>query len=315
MLRPPPSSETENVPTAHRPLPIATNREAPSGRLAAVTCHFNPCGYRRLRENFFRFREALRGCPLFTMEVSFDGQFHLPADWQVRATEKNVMWQKESLINEMVKRLPDRFDQVAWIDADLLFLNPDWAAETSGILREVPVAQLYENWLHTSANWNVAQRSEPSLLRKRREGLQGHGQPGGAWSARRELIEAHGVFPWNIVGGGDTNFSDALFGQFNGPITQISSSGLNQLFRAWGQRFYLDVGGRVGCTSGDIVHLFHGTIQNRRYIERAAILREAQFDPREDVRIGPDGLLEWASHKPELHRRLRDYFLARREDE
>jgi len=301
------------------PLPLAApnSPQAPhqlTGRLAAVTCHFNPRGYRRLRENYFRFRDALRGCPLYTIEVSFDGTFYLPADWQFKATSQNLMWQKEALINEAVRRLPDRFDQIAWIDADLLFLNADWAQATSELLNQFPVVQLFDNchYITAQGRWEYL---HPSLLRKRREGLKEHGQPGGAWAARRELLDKHGLFAENVIGGGDANFSDAIFGELSGYVTRRSPPGLNAVYDTWARRVFADVEGRVGCTPGDVVHLYHGTRQNRQYIERTAILREESFDPRQDLRLNGDGLLEWCSNKPQLHQRIRDYFSSRREDE
>ena len=303
------------------PVPLDSAWTAPqqpsaisTGRLAAIACHYNPQGYRRLRENYFRFREALRGCLLFTIEVSFDGQFHLPADWQIRATERNLMWQKEALINAAVRRLPERFDQVAWIDADLLFLNPDWAAETSHILDEFPVVQLFEtcHYIDAQGRWD---HRHPSLLKKRREQLKEHGQPGGAWAARRDLLERHGLFDRNIVGGGDANFSDALFGVFSGYVTRISPAALNTAAETWARGLHQEVQGRVGCTRGDVLHLFHGTRQNRQYIDRAKMLCDAQYDPWSDVRLTPDGLLEWATDKPELQRQMRAYFEQRREDD
>jgi hypothetical protein len=43
-------------------------------------------------------------------------------------------------------------------------------------------------------------------------------------------------------------------------------------------------------------------------------LGEFAFDPATDIAIGAGGCWEWATAKPELHRYLRDYFAARRED-
>jgi hypothetical protein len=281
--------------------------------LAAVTCHFNPCGYRRPRENYFHFREALRGCPLFTVEVSFDGIFHLPAEWQILATERQLMWQKEQLLNWAIAHMPGEFDQIAWIDADLLFLNPCWAEETSRLLEDYPVVQLFEN-CHWTTSHGTIDRSGPSLLRQRRERLRQHGQPGGAWAARRDVLAKHGLYAGNIIGGGDTLFGDALFGVNSAYVARSLPRQLLADVRRWGRALYRDVEGRVGCTPGDVVHLYHGTRENRRYVERAAILRENSFNPTRDIRTADNGLLEWATDKPDLHRRVRDYFLSRRED-
>jgi hypothetical protein len=287
---------------------------SPAARLAVVTCHFNPCGYSRPRENYHRFREALRGARLFTIEASFDGQFHLPSDWRVLATALNLMWQKEALLNAAMARLPGQYDQVAWIDADLLFQNPAWAEETSHLLEQFPVVQLFENCHYADACGVLTDRL-PSAMRKRRARLLGHGAPGGAWAARREFLARHGLYARNIVGGGDQVFVDGLFGQRNSAWCRRSSPRLVADWRRWQQRVFAEVRGRVGLTPGDVIHLYHGTRQNRRYAERTKILFESDFDPVRDIRIGANGLLEWASEKPALHRALHDYFADRREDE
>jgi hypothetical protein len=38
------------------------------------------------------------------------------------------------------------------------------------------------------------------------------------------------------------------------------------------------------------------------------------FDPENDVRVSPDGLLEWASDRAELHDALKEYFRIRNEE-
>jgi hypothetical protein len=284
------------------------------GRLAVVTCHFNPCGFRRPRENYFRFRDALRGAPLFTVEVSFDGAFHTPAEWQLRGGARNVLWQKENLINFAVERLPECYDQVAWVDADLLFLNPDWAAATSAALDQSPVVQLYEHVHYTTPGGRLGDKF-PSWMRRQLDGGKGHATPGGAWAARRELLARHGLYDRNIVGGGDQAFAEGLFGASNRFWDRQNPPLLVADYREWQRRLCADVRANVGCVAGDVVHLYHGTRRNRQYVERTAALRAANFDPRTDVRVGGNGLLEWSSAKPQLHRGLLQYFASRHEDE
>jgi hypothetical protein len=282
--------------------------------LAAICCHYNPCGFRRPRENYHRFRAAFRGCPLFTVEASFDGEFHLPADWRIAATSRNLLWQKEALLNWAISRLPDEFDQVAWIDADFLFLNPDWAAQTAALLQELPVVQLFEHVHDLDAGGRVT-RVLPSVALQRREGNAGFGRPGGAWAARRELLARHGLYEREVLGGGDCRWADACLGVFDGHITTLATPALNAHAAAWTAGVWGDVLGRVGCVPGDLVHLRHGSVENRQYVSRAEILRDEAFDPVRDVRSAETGLLQWASRKPTLHGRVAEYFLGRREDE
>ncbi len=282
--------------------------------LAALAVHFNPCGYLTARDNFARFAAAFGGCPLFTCEVSFDGVYHLDTTWRIAATNAQRLWQKEALLNALVPRLPREFDQVAWVDADLLFLNPDWARETERRLRDWPVCQPYHA-IHYLDPRGEVDRTIESLGSHVVNNTPGQRQPGGAWAAQRWLLEKHGLYAHNVVGGNDSNWSDACLGKLDGHITKLSPPALNEHFRWWARAFYRDVRARVTYTPGDIVHLYHGTFTNRQYTARAAMLTDERFDPLADVRLATNGLLEWASPKPRLHQRMLEYFSARQEDD
>lgn len=86
-------------------------------------------------------------------------------------------------------------------------------------------------------------------------------------------------------------------------------------FLEWARRLSADVQGKIGCVPGTALHLWHGDPVNRQYASRNAILRRNAFDPASDILLNDDEIWEWASDKPALHRDLREYFSARREDE
>ena len=97
----------------------------------AVTCLFNPDGYRSKADNFARFRAGLagHGVPLLVVECAFDqAPFELPAGdgtMQIRAAD--VMWQKERLLNLAIRSLPSCVTMVAWLDGD-----KKWKVTTPG---------------------------------------------------------------------------------------------------------------------------------------------------------------------------------------
>ncbi len=118
--------------------------------LAAVTCFFNPAGYQRIQDNYILFRENLSGVDLFTIELSFNGEFIIPDAVQIHGTDKNVMWQKERLLNILIEQLPEKYDKVAWLDADLLFENENWAEQADKLLDTVPIVQLFDKVYDTT---------------------------------------------------------------------------------------------------------------------------------------------------------------------
>ena len=66
-----------------------------------------------------------------------------PRHIQVR-TESEI-WHKENLINIGISRLPADWKYVAWIDADVDFMRPDWIQETVHELQHNPVVQMFED--------------------------------------------------------------------------------------------------------------------------------------------------------------------------
>ena len=120
-------------------------RYEPAEDLWLLTAYFNPMGYETKARNYGLFRDAVKrsGLHLLTIECAFGRQpFTLPGAsdvLQIRA--KHVMWQKERLLNLALASLPPDCLKVAWVDCDILFSNPAWAAETSSRLDDVPVVQ------------------------------------------------------------------------------------------------------------------------------------------------------------------------------
>lgn len=286
----------------------------PVSRLAAVACHFNPGNYTRPRENFLRFRDLFRGCDLFTVEVSFDGYFRLDATWQIAADQRHIMWQKEQLLNWSFRHVPPGYDAIAWIDADLIFLNPNWAEQTLDQLGRYPVAQLFETCRYIDRDGRQT-REIPSFLSRRNDPSRRCGAPGGAWAARRDLITRYGLYARNIVGGGDQTFAHALFGLTDSQVEQATPRAMFVHARHWQTGLRREIRGRVGLVPGDVVHLYHGSLKQRGYATRRRILFDADYDPAHDIREGSNGLLEWATDKSALHAAVCDYFASRCEDE
>ncbi len=282
--------------------------------LAAIALHFNPCGYVAPRRNFRRFRQHFSGCRLFTAEVSFDGEYHLDCDWQIAATADNFLWQKEAVINWMVARVPAEYTKIAWIDADLQFLNADWAGQTSQLLDYYATLQLYARVHYLDPAGQLEQSCLGTIFAAQQE-LNGSQTSGGAWAARRDLLQTHGMYPFSIVGGGDSCWLDAVRGIYDGRATTRRTPRLNAHCQQWMRRVGADAAGSVTYLPGDVVHFYHGTLENRRYGQRYKMLELADYDPEADVRVGANGLLEWCSDKPDLHQQMTAYFQLRAEDE
>lgn len=306
-------------------------------RLWVITTYFNPVGYRKRLENYHIFRRHL-AAPLLTVELSHNGQFELEpedADHLVQVHGTDVMWQKERLLNVAVAALPASSEFVAWIDCDAVFREPDWMGSTTRLLETCSLVQLFKELYDLPEEATVdefdAERIEPTALsvaykvqasldtqddfhppqsRRLRKCAFGLG-----WAARREILDRHGFYDAFILGSGDRAMACAAFGNFNAAVeTALLNRRRAEHYLAWARPYFEAVKGRVGCVGGEVLHLWHGDVKNRKYLERHKDLSAFDFDPFGDLRVDEQGSWRWNSSKPELHEYVRAYFQQRKED-
>ena len=138
---------------------------------------------------------------------------------------------------------------------------------------------------------------------------------GNAVAARRDLLERHGLYDGCVIGGGDSALLGAAYGVQDVIAGCWRMSPAQRVhYSRWAAGFSADVRGRVGVLEGEIHHLWHGDLEDRRYGLRHADLEPHLFDPNLDIRLGVDGAWRWANDKPALHTLLREYFRNRHED-
>lgn len=307
-------------------------RYARPSDLGIVTSYFNPCGFKVRAENFERYVASIREAdiPLVIVEAFFEGGERLPASHRtLQVPARDVMWHKERLLDVGTGWLPPECTKVAWVDADVLFENADWAVETSALLERAMVVQPFERAVRMSRG-HVEPRPDddvfesfasmfvhqPETLAHAKFELHGH--TGFAWAARRDVMAQHGFYDACIAGSGDHLMAHAFAGDAESRcVARIVGTGgpHRQHFRRWSKKIHASVGARLEFTPGRLLHLWHGTIANRRYAQRNKELYDLAFDPRTDLQISQTGCWEWASDKPELHAWARRYFEERREDE
>lgn len=302
--------------------------------LWAITTYYNPAGYRRRLANYRTFRRHL-GVPLVTVELAFGERFELAdddADVVVRLRDGDVMWQKERLLNVALGNLPGGCEKVVAVDCDLIFATDDWPSRTSRLLDSLPLVQPFSHAYRTPVGWQPGGgtaagddvfRSAGHLLRNgmpveevlRRFGRDIRCAHGFAWAGRRRILETHGFYDANVIGGGDSCLLRGAFGCFDLIVERFRLNPARERhYRAWAEPFFAEVRGRVGHIDGAVYHLWHGSPTRRRYGERHDEFAAFEFDPYEDIAIGPSGAWQWRSRKPDMHAYLRDYFRARDED-
>jgi hypothetical protein len=303
----------------------------------AITCFFNPSGYKQRYRNFRIFRERL-SVPLIAVELGYGSDFELrdgDADVLLQLRGSSVLWQKECLLNIALSRVPRTVPVVAWLDCDIIFEHSDWAAQAVEHLRQKSLIQLFSeaqylpqgascpssvdakdalirpsitDWVANSP-WSAVDPRTWEATRMRRVSF------GLGWAARQDLLNRHGFYDAMVVGSGDRAIVSAGYGRYNDAIERLR---LNRVrashYLDWAQRFHDDVRGNIGRIPGRIYHLWHGDLRNRRYRGRHTDFANIAFDPATDIRRDSNGILQWSSQRPDLETFARTYFASRQED-
>jgi hypothetical protein len=307
------------------------------GELWGLTTYFNPSGYATKRDNYRRFRQASRsqGLRLLTVELAFeDRPFELTsndADRLIQLRSDAVLWHKERLLTLGLGQLPEACDKVAWLDADVLFENPDWVARTADELESFVMVQPFSMSVRLDKGETRIDLDGLPIGSGEHEVLQGmafgvsakgygclaryvdHGHSGYAWAGRREVLERHGYYEANILGNGDLNIALAMYGGADYVSKTRFSDKARRHLEAWARRFFEDVQGSVGFVEGTVHHLWHGNKRDRLYDVRLTVLKDHDFDPDRDLGYDDNGVLCWAVDKPGLRDWCARYFDMRKE--
>lgn len=288
-------------------------------RVALVTVHYNPLRYRRLRDTYYQWLPTLGQLAdrLTCYELVFDDDApEIEGSVVIRGTrEKNLLWQKEALINHALRQQSPSVRYFGWLDHDLVFANPRWIEEAIAKIDAGSVAvQCFDRIEFLGPEGETLRTAPGGAASAQRTGMP-TGSPGGAWLAERAFLDKiGGLLENNIVGGGDQAWLSALHGDAAAYHHRLSGR-LADASIEWVRYVQGEAAGRFGSVTGAARHLYHGDRRHRQYVCRDAILRQHDFDPDIDIRRSAAGILEWASEKPAMHRAMQDYFEGRREDE
>jgi hypothetical protein len=138
---------------------------------------------------------------------------------------------------------------------------------------------------------------------------------GYAWAARRDALDAlGGLGDIAILGSADHHMAYALVGEIDKSIYRMLAPSYKTYWQQWQARAEQFVRRNVGYMPGTLIHNWHGSKQNRRYVDRWQILNRWQFDWHTDIRHDSQGVWAWSGNKPGLEADVRHYFSLRDED-
>jgi hypothetical protein len=304
--------------------------------IAVIT---NPERYKRRPQLFREFSERMAkyGVNFYVVEGAFgDRDFEITEPKNprhIRVTLESELWHKENLINIGITRLPSDWKYVAWIDADIDFVRPDWALETVHELQHHPVVQMFEDAVDLGPEHEILNTFKSFVycykngiardITKRgknaayyytsgRKGSYWH--PGYCWAATREAINTlGGLLDFAILGSADHHMACALIGEADYSVPTELDKSYHDMVMSWQDRA-LRLHKNVGYIKGTIYHYWHGKKANRQYKDRWSVLVDNKFNPMTDIHKDWQSVWVLYPGHEKLRDQIRDYFKARNED-
>lgn len=296
-------------------------------KLWVITVVSNPARYRSRYKLLEVFKNSVEraGANLFIVECALGNrpfevtQADNPHHLQLRTNDE--IWHKENMINLGIQRLPRDWKYVAWIDADIEFIRPDWPEEIVHQLQHYKVIQLFQTAIDLGPNGEALKTHEGFMssfingkpLPNKKNYPVWH--PGYGWAARREAIDdLGGLFDVAILGSADHHMAWCLIGKGLQYAPSKISPAYKRELSTWQDRANTHIRQNVGYMSGTIVHHWHGKKRDRRYVERWDILLKHDYDPDQDLQRDWQGLYRLSDKGERMRNDLREYFRMRNED-
>jgi hypothetical protein len=273
----------------------------------------------RLFNEFCKRMKHEKNVVLVTVELQQRARPFI-TDSIIKLKTDDEIWYKENLINIGVQHLPDDWEYMAWIDADVEFQNKNWVSETIEQLQTYKILQLFSHAIDLGVKKETLQvhlgfayqyvNGEKWLGPK-----YSSWHPGYAWACRRSAYdEIGGLMEFPILGSADHHMSLAFIGLVEKYLNSALHPNYKLLCKIFQDRCERHIKRNIGFVHGTILHYFHGNKQDRRYQDRWKILINNNFDPLVDIKKDSRNLWQLEDNKPQLRDEIMMYFRQRNED-
>ncbi len=261
-----------------------------------VACYFNPQNnpyrlkaFRIFYESIKHLNHRIVECVIGDTKPELVNEF--TSLFITRVYTKNLLWHKETLLNQAIKDLPKEFKYIFWLDTDVVFTNKNWMIDSVEQLQTNNLVQPFEYCIHldqdqSEPHFDLTHEYEyaggsnrhPKMWRSFASnhtlGKSGdsnydkHGHVGFAWGARREVLDNVPLYDRALIGGADHIIAHAGAGQIGHSCITKSFTDDIDAVNKWSIDFFNAVQGKIGYAKGDLFHIWHGDITKRQYLKR-----------------------------------------------
>lgn len=169
------------------------------------------------------------------------------------------------------------------------------------------------------ARIDLQRRFEPQPGRVGQYNIMARPAYGHAWVARIDAIRRIGYYERCVMGGGDLLSAYGLIGQYDEMIANHRSVGWDfygggASYREWARQAAEVCRDRLKCGDETIMHLHHGSLEDRQYRSRIDGLVRFRLDIDRDIAADAGEPWSWTRNASELNGYFLEYLRNRKED-
>lgn len=304
--------------------------------MAVCVVFFSPAGWKKPIDHLYTVcNDLLRArCPIFVLELVKPGKQSYVSNMPgMSPTDKafltchviessSTLFAKENLQNLLARRVPQKYQKLCFMDADVYFDTPDWYQQCSRALDQFDIVQPFEfaQWLNkeNQTNTTPTKIAAAKALALHATPALDATHPGFAWAFKRKTFQAiSGYYELHLAGGGDIAFAAALMTQ---PLQNLMPPMLSADFAPMRTPSWQQYADNIKTVAPSVnylpnigaVHMYHGSSADRKYVTRCNFLPPVAENGEYPVIRRADGLLEWVN--PGYDKQLEQYFISRQED-
>lgn len=301
-------------------------KETHRAKLDVVAVISNPVQFDtryRLFHKFCKYIEKESDVRLLTVELQ---QRNRPfvTNSQVKLRSDDEIWYKENLLNIGIQHLPKDWEYVAWIDADIEFINESWVRDTIEQLQTYDIVQLFTHAIDLGPKGQVMiVHTGFCYLYVNKEPMNNYvcgttyknGHTGYAFACKRSAYDSMGgLLDFCILGSADAHMCLAWIGEVKKSLHSKLNDNYKKMCLAYQDRCERHIKRNIGFVHGSIIHRWHSDKPSRQYSSRWKILLDNDFDPLFDIKKNSKGLYILEGNKAKLRDEIRMYFRQRQED-